>query len=166
MSWEPRLELCTQCKWSICGVERTRKVIWWWKLHEMKVCCFHLICGPRLQESMWGVQTLAWNLQRIQVYYFSVELCLFHILVSALCASETVPFQLCIWVPSHYTEPFSAPFFSLFFFCFLFTLFMIVCCAAICAAKPRYNEVEIFSRFSSEACCLQYLHFVKHQVVL
>lgn len=49
VSWEPRLELCTQCKRGISAVERTRKVMCWWKLHGMKGCCFHLNCGSRLQ---------------------------------------------------------------------------------------------------------------------
>lgn len=81
VSWKRRLELWTQCKWSISVVEWTRKVIHWWKVHGMKVCCFHLNWGPRLQVGVWGMWTLAWNLQGVQVFCFSVELCLSHILL-------------------------------------------------------------------------------------
>lgn len=169
VSWEPRLELCTQCKWSISAAERTRKVMCRWKLHGMKVCYFHLNCGSRLQGSMWGVHTLAWNLQRVQgwssvypMFSFFSPLWVWNSPIPAVHLSKLV---LNIRVPSHKAGPFPAFFFFLLVFISPFTLFMMVCLEAIHAAKLRYSEGEIFPR-SSEACCLQHLHLIKQQVVL
>lgn len=105
-----------QCKWSISVVERTRKVMCWWKLHGMKVCCFHLNCGSRLQGGMWGVQTLAWNLQRVQ------ELCLSPVLFfrplwawnSPIPAVHPCKLVLNTGIPSHNAGPFPAFFLLVF----------------------------------------------------
>lgn len=93
VSWEPRLELCTQCKWSISAAERTRKVMCRWKLHGMRSATSIWIV---VQDSK-GVCEECTHWHETFRGYKGGALFIPCSLFSALCESETVPFQLCIW---------------------------------------------------------------------